>query len=205
MSMNQPPWLFKRRKEVQNSLLVLPGLRDHVGDADLPTLLPAYQDQPGEQIELGFQDKGCRAEQLIVLPGPSEATNGAHLHLDERYTFTEEGEATLAFYRYEICWAYDLNPERRRDDYCVELLVQLRRGLRFDYHPARGDTDTHPTFHWHPNGCSELRFGTEMMTPLHAAVFAYMSFGTKVQKEIVEAEPRTRNVLTDLRKSHFHW
>ncbi len=143
--------LFKQQRQALRDLgAVLPD----VNDLDPASFFETVE----EQGEVGFRNRDCSGN-VILLPGPKEAEYHAHLHVEERYS-TGTGH-DLTFYRYEICWSFDIiSPP---NDYLRDSIVSLRRGVRFDHHPQRQDSD-HPRYHWHPNGCSELRLKTGKMS-----------------------------------------
>ncbi|MCL2824149.1 MAG: hypothetical protein FWD57_09175, partial [Polyangiaceae bacterium] len=126
---------------------------------------------------VGFRDQGkCSGNGIIPLPGPKESNRRAHFHIEEQYSVAPPHD--LVFYRYEICWQFDCLGADQRADYLREYYFTLRRGVRFDHHPKVGGSD-HPKYHWHPNGCSEFRLSTCMMTPLKTAIVATMMFDRK--------------------------
>ena len=84
----------------------------------------------------------------------------------------------LAYYRYALVWEYDCMQslkEDAREDYVSSALITLRRSIRFDYEPHIASKN-HPAYHWHPNGCSEIKFATPEMDTVTVALFAYRAF-----------------------------
>ena len=122
--------------------------------------------------EAGFRNQGCSGTG-ILLPGPKEAENRAHLHIEEHYD--TRNPHVLKFYRYEICWSFDFVLTAPPNDHVRDSIIVLRRGVRFDHHPHFQDPH-HPTYHWHPNGCSEFRLSTGEMSPLKVAIVASLMF-----------------------------
>jgi hypothetical protein len=122
--------------------------------------------------KIGFKNEDC-AGTVIMLPGPKEANKQAHMHIEEHYDARSPHE--LKFYRYEICWSFDIVLPAPQNDYLRDSMITLRRGVRFDHHPQIQDPH-HPPYHWHPNGCSELRLSTGKMSPLKVAIVAILMF-----------------------------
>jgi len=177
--------LFKKRREALDQLK---GLVEGVGDVDAASFFKPLDD--------GFQDGGaCASGLLIKLPGPKEATGGAHLHVEERYSTSAPHE--IIHYRYEICWQFERDISAAQDDYLRDSLITLRRGVRFDHHPGAQDAH-HPKFHWHPNGCSEFRLASGKMSPLKTALIAVLMFDRERVKMLTDA--RFTNALEELRK-----
>lgn len=178
---------MKIKREIINDIR---GILPDAGDHDAASFFESVENNPGEK---GFRDRGCMGA-IIMLPGPKEAACLSHLHIEERYSTTTR---ELTFYRYEICWAYDpFIPEFRPDDYIREVLLQLRRGIRFDHHPKVGGT-CHSAFHWHPNGCSEFRLATKKMTPLKTVLMACLMFSPDMCKSLTG---QALNALVELKK-----
>lgn len=176
--------LFKKKREALDQLKELV---DGVGDLDAPSFFKSMSD--------GFQDSGkCVGGLLISVPGPKEAACGAHLHIEERYSPLDHG---LVHYRYEICWQVDRYISAAQDDYLRDSLITLRRGVRFDHHPGVQDAH-HPTYHWHPNGCSEFRLASGQMSPLKTALLAVLMFDPDRVKS--STDPRVTKALEELRK-----
>jgi hypothetical protein len=118
----------------------------------------------------------------ITLPGPKESSNQqVHLEITERY---EPSDFSIAYYRYEIWWRYEVFPEKWQDEYCPEVYLGLRKTIRFDHDPTQ-DTNTHPVYHWHPNG-SELRLPTVKMTTRRLALFALRAFDPAMFEAVKE-------------------
>lgn len=178
--------LYKKQRE---TLQALAGILPHVRDLDSASFFVSLE-APGE---VGFGNAACFGN-VILLPGPKEGGEGTHLHVEERFS-TEAGNL-MQFYRYEICWSFERVLEAPRNDYIRDSIIGLRRGVRFDHHPKRQDRD-HPLYHWHPNGCSELRLETGKMTPLKVALVAILMF----DRERVESldDPQVVKALSDLR------
>ena len=177
-------FLFKKQREVLDQLK---GLVKGVADLDAASFF--------KQIDGGFRDSGACSGLLIMLPGPTEATSRAHLHIEERYSTV--GQHDLAYYRYEICWQFDRNISAAQDDYLRDSLITLRRGVRFDHHPDAQDAH-HPKYHWHPNGCSEFLLESGRMSPLKTALVATMMFDREQIARLTDA--RFTNAIEELRK-----
>lgn len=146
---------------------------------------------------VGFQTKTNSLIKLTLV-GPKEASDQKlYLEISERY---RGPDLKLVYYRYEIWWKYEVVYERRSDDYCREVFLGLRRTLRFDHDEAQ-DPDTHPAYHWHPNG-SELRMPSLPMTPRRLALFAIRAFDP-AKFEAVRANPATSSDATAI--EHFYF
>jgi len=126
-------------------------------------------------------DNGCSGK-VIPVPGPQDEGNAkAHLHITEHYRIGDIGK--IIKYRYEICWGYYID-KKVEGDYVRELLLELKRGIRFDYHPETGGKD--PKYHFHPNGCGDFRVETSEMEPKSVGLFAIYSFGDESNRDAVE-------------------
>jgi hypothetical protein len=163
--------------------------------ADLEIDRASFFEQFEENGDVGFRDPGACSGQVVRLPGPKEANGDAHLHIEERYSTMSPYE--LTHYRYEICWKFERDISASQDDYLRDSLITLRRGVRFDHHPGAQDA-SHPQYHWHPNGCSEFRLGSGIMTPLKVAVLAVLMFDGERIPKLTSAS--CNNAITELRR-----
>jgi hypothetical protein len=131
--------------------------------------------QANGSIKYGYRLYSMQKRIKLVIKDccPTEASQNVVMEIERGFNDKE-----LSYYRYAVVWDYDCTQslkEDAREDYVNEAIISLRRSIRFDYEPHIAD-ENHPAYHWHPNGCTEIRFATRDLDPIAVALFAYRAF-----------------------------
>ncbi len=167
-------------------------------DFDLSSNMESYNNS---NVSCGFRIYKQVSKMKLKINNcqPKEANSDVVFEIDQGFNSKQE----LLYYRYAIAWEYDCMQSLRegaREDYVSEACISLRRSIRFDFEPHLAD-ENHPKYHWHPNGCSEIKFNISEMTPLTVALFAYRAFNThkfnKLAKVFKEKSDIVNNIYND--------
>ena len=121
------------------------------------------------------------SNQKFVLPCKLEKETDSEviLEIEEHYNYSDD---KLIYYRYGIAWHYECELKNRKSDYLEDAIIDLKRSIRFEHNIFQIDKK-HPKYHWHPNGCPDLRLPTVQMNPYLTAIFAIRAFDVQYFEE----------------------
>jgi hypothetical protein len=153
----------------------------------IETLFEPSEDRSNREV--GFMNRKDYDLRIMMTPGPQEAFNQkVYFNFEERY---DTKNRKKVFYRYELYWRVNIpfnNDTKYGQDYIDDAMLDLKRSIRFDHHPKQVEKIYHPPYHWHPNGCSEIRFQTNEIEPIHVLLFARIMFHPESINEINKSD-----------------